>query len=57
MPLPGTPLAGAQPTPIARDLADAVLRLESKGAAYGQWRQQQEVATDLVQLRRNRPSR
>lgn len=57
MPLPGTPLAGAEPTPIARDLADAVGRLESRGAAYGQWRQQQDVAADLVQLRRSRPAR
>jgi B12-binding domain/radical SAM domain protein len=57
MPLPGTPLAGAEPTPIARDVADAVARLESRGAAYGQWRQQQIVARDLVQLRRARPRR
>jgi len=54
MPLPGTPLAGAEPTPIARDLADAVARLESRGAAYGQWRQQQAVADELVQVRRLR---
>jgi B12-binding domain/radical SAM domain protein len=57
MPLPGTPLAGAEPTPIARDVADTVARLESRGAAYGQWRQQQIVARDLVQLRRARPRR
>ena len=56
MPLPGTPLAGAQPTPIADDLASAVARLESRGAAYGQWREQQRVAADLVQLRRRRPT-
>lgn len=55
MPLPGTPLAGAEPTPITRDLADAVSRLESRGAAYGQWRQQQTVASDLVRIRRARP--
>jgi B12-binding domain/radical SAM domain protein len=54
MPLPGTPLAGAEPTPIAPDLADAVSRLESRGAAYGQWRQQQAAAGDLVQLRKAR---
>ncbi|HEX5059751.1 MAG TPA: TIGR04013 family B12-binding domain/radical SAM domain-containing protein [Kofleriaceae bacterium] len=57
MPLPGTPLAGAEPTPITRDVADAVGRLESRGAAYGQWRQQQAVASELVQLRRTRPAR
>jgi B12-binding domain/radical SAM domain protein len=54
MPLPGTPLAGAEPTPIATDLADAVGRLESRGAAYGQWRQQRAAASELVQLRRAR---
>jgi B12-binding domain/radical SAM domain protein len=52
MPLPGTPLSRAEPTPIADDLEAAVARLESRGAAYGQWRQQQRVAADLVQLRR-----
>ena len=51
MPLPGTPLAGAEPTAIARDLADTVARLESRGAAYGQWREQQRIAGELVQLR------
>ena len=54
MPLPGTPLAGALPTPVADEIAAAVARLESRGAAYGQWRQQQVVAGELVQLRRNR---
>lgn len=52
MPLPGTPLAGAAPTAIAPELADAVARLESRGAAYGQWRQQVDAARELVQLRR-----
>ncbi len=54
MPLPGTPLAGAEPTQIAPDLADAVARLESRGAAYGQWREQQKLADELVRLRRSR---
>lgn len=53
MPLPGTPLAGAQPTAIADDVAAAVERLESRGAAYGQWRQQVQIASELVQLRRS----
>ena len=57
MPLPGTPLAGAEPTQIASDLADTVGRLESRGAAYGQWRQQAVVARELVQLRTKRPRR
>jgi radical SAM superfamily enzyme YgiQ (UPF0313 family) len=57
MPLPGTPLAGARPTQIASEVASAVARLESRGAAYGQWRQQAQIANELVQLRRTRPAR
>jgi B12-binding domain/radical SAM domain protein len=57
MPLPGTPLAGSEPTAIAPVLADAVARLESRGAAYGQWRQQERVASELVALRLSRPRR
>lgn len=57
MPLPGTPLAAAEPTAIASDVAAAVARLESRGAAYGQWREQARIAGDLVQLRRGRPQR
>lgn len=52
MPLPGTPLSRAEPSPITRDTADAVARLESRGAAYGQWRKQEAAARELVQLRR-----
>lgn len=55
MPLPGTPLASATPTAIAPDLEAAVARLESRGAAYGQWRKQAAVAGDLVTLRTRRP--
>jgi B12-binding domain/radical SAM domain protein len=54
MPLPGTPLAGAEPSAITPELAGAVARLESRGAAYGQWRHQVRAAAELVQLRRNR---
>jgi hypothetical protein len=57
MPLPGTPLASVAPTPIAHSIAAAVARLESSGSAYGQWRQQVQVATELVQLRRDRARR
>jgi hypothetical protein len=57
MPLPGTPLAGAHPTAIADDVAAAIARLESRGAAYGQWRQQAQIAGELVALRRTRPAR
>jgi len=57
MPLPGTPLAAARPAAIEPDVAAAVARLESRGAAYGQWRAQIGVAEELVQLRRARPGR
>jgi B12-binding domain/radical SAM domain protein len=55
MPLPGTPLAGAVPAAIAPELEAAVSRLESRGAAYGQWREQASVAKRLVTLRTGRP--
>jgi B12-binding domain/radical SAM domain protein len=54
MPLPGTPLASAAPTPIREDVIDVVTRLESRGAAYGQWRRHEAVASELVQLRNAR---
>jgi hypothetical protein len=57
MPLPRTPLAAARPTAIPGEIAAAVARLESRGAAYGQWRQQAQIAGELVQLRHARPSR
>jgi B12-binding domain/radical SAM domain protein len=55
MPLPGTPLAAAAPSPIGSSIAALVARLEARGAAYGQWRQQARVAEELVALRRVRP--
>jgi radical SAM superfamily enzyme YgiQ (UPF0313 family) len=57
MPLPGTPLAATRPAAIEPDVAAAVARLESRGAAYGQWRAQVAVAEELVQLRLARPHR
>ena len=57
MPLPGTPLAGATPTPIGDDVGRALARLESRGQSYGQWRQQQVIALDLVRRRAARPRR
>jgi hypothetical protein len=54
MPLPGTPLAGAEPTPITDDVSHALARLESAGKSYGQWRQQTVIAADLVRRRRAR---
>jgi hypothetical protein len=58
MPLPGTPLKDAQPSPIAPDIAAALTALEGRAATYGQWRAQTAAATELVQLRRTgRPER
>jgi B12-binding domain/radical SAM domain protein len=57
MPLPGTPLARATPTPITDDVARSLARLEARGASYGQWRRQQVIAADLVRRRTRRPSR
>ena len=57
MPLPGTPLAGAAPQPVGADVEAAVARLEARGAAYGQWRAQTTIASELVQLRARRPPR
>jgi B12-binding domain/radical SAM domain protein len=54
MPLPGTPLKDAQPSPIAPDIAAALTALEGRAATYGQWRAQTAAATELVQLRRTR---
>ncbi|HEX2685397.1 MAG TPA: hypothetical protein VHN14_02205 [Kofleriaceae bacterium] len=57
MPLPGTPFAGATHTANSGNVAGAIARLESRGAAYGQWQQQAQIASELVQLRRTRPPR
>ncbi|MBX3204845.1 MAG: TIGR04013 family B12-binding domain/radical SAM domain-containing protein [Labilithrix sp.] len=54
MPLPGTPLRDATPSPIEPETMLAMARLESKGKAYGQWRRQVVTAEDLVRARRGR---
>lgn len=54
MPLPGTPLRDAVPSPIEPETVLAMARLESKGKAYGQWRRQVITAEDLVRARRGR---
>ncbi len=55
MPLPGTPLRDAIPTPIEPETKRTMERLESRGAAYGQWRRQVITANDLVRARRASP--
>ena len=54
MPLPGTPLKDAAPSPIDATIAGALERLEGRAASYGQWRVQERAAAELVQLRRSR---
>lgn len=53
MPLPGTPLRDAEPTPIEPEAMLAMARLESRGSAYGQWRRQLVTAEQLVRARRD----
>jgi B12-binding domain/radical SAM domain protein len=45
MPLPGTPLGNAQPSPIMPNLIEAINRLEGRGKAFGQWQEQIESRT------------
>lgn len=44
MPLPGTPLEDAPAGQVDEEIQRAVSRLESRGAAYGQWRRQLAAA-------------
>jgi len=52
MPLPGTPFAFAEPGRIPKWLKKEVYRLIGKGAAYGQWIRQEEIAQKIYMLRR-----
>ncbi len=54
MPLPGTPLAAAEPAPIDARTERELLRLESEGAMHGQWRRHLAIAAELVSLRGQR---
>ncbi|MGE3173664.1 MAG: TIGR04013 family B12-binding domain/radical SAM domain-containing protein [Planctomycetota bacterium] len=51
LPLPGTPFRRAAPGALDPALRRRLLQLASKGAAYGQWQQQEAVAQDLARLR------
>jgi radical SAM superfamily enzyme YgiQ (UPF0313 family) len=48
MPLPGTPLAGKGPGAMDRATRQVVSRLTGKGAAYGQWQRQMQIAREIV---------
>ncbi|HTO96167.1 MAG TPA: TIGR04013 family B12-binding domain/radical SAM domain-containing protein [Myxococcales bacterium] len=54
MPLPGTPLRAGTPSPIDARTERELMRLESLGAAHGQWRSHQRIAGELVGLRARR---
>lgn len=51
MPLPGTPLRDAQPSPIGDELHAMLRRLEAQGKSYGPWRHHVVRADDLVRRR------
>ncbi len=51
MPLPGTPLKDAPAGRVDDESQRAVTRLESQGAAYGQWRRQLVAAASLTRRR------
>jgi B12-binding domain/radical SAM domain protein len=51
LPLPGTPFRRAAPGRLLPQLRQRLQQLASQGAVYGQWQQQQEVATQLAQQR------
>jgi B12-binding domain/radical SAM domain protein len=55
LPLPGTPLQGAIPSPVAPEAAAAIMRLESQGAAYGQWRRQLDDGARLARAAGSAP--
>jgi len=44
MPLPGTPWAGATPSPLDAESRLLLDRLASKGQAHGRWKRQQAIA-------------
>jgi hypothetical protein len=51
LPLPGTPLKNARPSPIEPRVAKSLSVLESRGDLYGNWRQQLVRGTELVRQR------
>lgn len=48
MPLPGTPLRDAAPGSLAERTRRRLDRLAARGALYGQWRRQEQVAVQLA---------
>ncbi len=54
MPLPGTPLRGAEPVPVGPELDAMLRRMEAAGRSYGPWRHHVLRADELVKRRRAR---
>lgn len=54
LPLPGTPWRDAPPGRIDGATRALLQRMESRGRAYGQWRRQERLASDLSELRARR---
>ncbi len=54
MPLPGTPTSDAPPGRVTAAVGLDLDRLAARGALYGQWQRQQDVAAELVPLVRRR---
>ena len=54
MPLPGTPWRDAPPGRIDGVTRSLLHRLESRGRAFGQWRRQERLASDLSERRARR---
>jgi len=51
MPLPGTPLKSAAPGILAESTTKRLEKLASRGAVYGQWKQQMNAARALGRMR------
>ncbi len=52
MPLPGTPLATAEPVSLDEAFIKTVERLTGEGKLYGQWKRQREISKALLDLNR-----
>ena len=56
MPLPGTPLKSAAPGILDASTTKRLEKLASRGAAYGQWKQQMNAARALGRILRPQPN-
>jgi len=47
LPLPGTPLSHAQPTPISSPLRHFLGKIARDGHLFGQWQTQEKIASEI----------